>query len=345
MFDAMGSSIGVDRCSLPDDDLEGVRERLLADTDTLPEWVPDVLPAEWTSGSPEEPAPGFGTCASSGWLALDLDFATADPARLSDETLIEAMVGFDRVASWAAARQARLLDELARRRPTDTAPYSARSAGVGSEYAPDEVGVALHLSRGSACARIGLARRLLSTLPATHALWESGRIDTAKARAVDDATVVLSDELAQVVEARVLSRAPEQTLAQLKAALARAVLAADPEGAEQRHQQARRDRRVVVTAEPDGMGTLWAMLTATDAAGAFTWLTRLARGLGSDDPRSMDVRRADILAALLNGRLLHDDTDAHADTDADTAPGEGEADDGRGRRPTSRPARAARSGR
>jgi hypothetical protein len=105
-------------------------------------------------------------------------------------------------------------------------------------------------------------------------------IDTAKARAVDDATVVLSDEHAKKVEARVLPKAAEQTLAQLKAALARAVIAADPEGAEERHREARRDRRVAVTAEPDGMGTLWAMLTATDAAGAFTWLTRLARGSG-----------------------------------------------------------------
>ena len=37
------------------------------------------------------------------------------------------------------------------------------------------------------------------------------------------------------------------------------------------------------------MASLWALLTATQAAGAFTWLTRLARGLGPDDPRSMDV--------------------------------------------------------
>src|SRR6185437_7901010 len=96
----------------------------------------------------------------------------------------------------------------------------------------------------------------------------------------------------------------------------RAVIAVDPEGAEARHRQARRDRRVVLTAEPDGMGTLWAMLTATDAAGAYTWLTRLARGLGSDDPRSMDARRADILAALLNGQLVTDiDTDTAADED------------------------------
>ena len=256
---------------------------------------------------------GYGSCVPSGWSALDLDIGTADAAGLSDESLVEAIVGFDRLASWAAARQARLLDELASRRPADRAPVSARWACVGSEYAPDEVGVALRLSRGSACARIGLARRLLATLPDTFALWESGLIDTAKARAVDDATVVLSDEHARKVQAAVLPKAPEQTLAQLKAALARAVLAADPEGAEERHREARRDRRVVVTAEADGMGTLWAMLTATDAAGAFTWLTRLARGLGADDPRSMDARRADILAALLNGRLV-------TDPDTGTAP-------------------------
>ena len=116
--------------------------------------------------------------------------------------MVEAIVGYDRLTSWAAARQARLLDELAARRPADKAPHSARWACVGSEYAPDEVGVALRLARGSACARIGLARRLLATLPDTHALWETGLIDTSKARAIDDATVVLSDEHAEKVGPR-----------------------------------------------------------------------------------------------------------------------------------------------
>jgi hypothetical protein len=201
---------------LPEDDLDGVLERLLADADAL-----DDLPSiDQMHDEGDEPEFTYGSCAPSGWLALDLDTATADPAQLTDHTLIEAIVGFDRLASWALARQARLLAELARRRPTDTAPHSARWAGVGSEYAPDEVGVAMHLSRGTACARIGLACRLLGTLPETHALWEAGRIDSAKARAVDDATVVLSDELARAVQDRVLSRASEQTLPQLKAALA-----------------------------------------------------------------------------------------------------------------------------
>ena len=307
----------------PDDDLDGALERLLADPAAVADWPPADWSSEWCSPEePDEPVSGYGSCEPSGWLALDLDVVTADPARMPDESLVEAIVGFDRLASWAAARQARLLDEFARRRPTDRAPHSARWACVGSEYAPDEVGVALRLSRGSACARIGMARRLLETLPDTHALWESGLIDTAKARAIDDATVVLSDEHAATVQAAVLPKAPEQTLAQLKAALARAVVAADPGGAEERHREARRDRRVVVTAEPDGMGTLWAMLTATDAAGAFTWLSRLARGLGSDDPRSMDARRADILAALLNGRLV-----TNPDTGGDGPQGDGPSGD------------------
>jgi hypothetical protein len=291
----------------PDDGLDDAIARMLADAGG--DWSPD-----WSGEPPDEPPPTYGTCEPSGWLALELDNDTADPAALSDESLIEAIIGFDRLASWAAARQARCLAELAHRRPADTAPHTARSACVGSEFAPDEVGVALTLSRSTAGARIATACRLLSVLPATFILWESGRIDTLKARAIDDATCLLRDEQARAVEARVLPRAPQQTLAQLKAALARAVLAVDPADADSRHRQARRDRRVVLQSEADGMASLWALLTATDAAGAYTWLTRLAKGLGPDDPRTLDARRADLLAALLTGRLV---------TNRDTCPDNG----------------------
>ena len=129
-------------------------------------------------------------------------------------------------------------------------------------------------------------------------------IDLLKARAIDDATTVLSDEKAGEVEARVLPRAPEQTLAQLKAALARAVIAVDPDGAVERHRAARKDRRVCLGQENDGMASLWALLSAPEAAGAFEWLTRLARGLGTDDPRGIDARRADLMVALLTGQLV-----------------------------------------
>jgi len=62
------------------------------------------------------------------------------------------------------------------------------------------------------------------------------------------------------------------------------------------------------------MASMWALLTAPQAVGAFTWLTRLARGLGPDDPRSTDARRADILAALLTGRPVADPDTADPST-------------------------------
>src|SRR4051794_16641942 len=274
----------------------------LAELEAFDDWTAGSFAADDLLPPDDLPEPNFADCAPSGWLGLELDLDTTEPAVLSDESLIEAIVGFDRMTSWAAARQARLLAELTRRRPTDPVPQED-GASEGSRFVPDEVGVALTLSRGSAKGRIGTACRLLRTLPATHALWEAGQIDTAKATAIADATVVLPDDLAAAVETRVLPRAPQQTVQRLRAALARAILAVDPDGVADRHREARRDRRVYVQPEPDGMGSLWALLTATDAAGAYTWLSQLARGLGKDDPRNMDARRADLLADLLNGRL------------------------------------------
>jgi hypothetical protein len=68
------------------------------------------------------------------------------------------------------------------------------------------------------------------------------------------------------------------------------------------------------------MASLVATLSATDATACFGWLTRLARGVQPDThpdaetrsaPGSMDRRRADVLVALLTGRLIA--TRAHPD--------------------------------
>jgi len=57
-------------------DLDGELERLIAD---------DL-------GDLDEPVP-YGSRAPSGELSLDLDIGTADAAHLSDESLVEAIVG------------------------------------------------------------------------------------------------------------------------------------------------------------------------------------------------------------------------------------------------------------
>ena len=131
-----------------------------------------------------------------------------------------------------------------------------------------------------------MAQRLLRVLPDTHARGSPGRSICSRPGRSTTPRSLLSDEKSGKVEARVLPKAAEQTLAQLKAALARAVIAVDPDG-----DGRAAPRRPQATAgwclgqENDGMASLWALLSASDAAGAFEWLTRLARGLGTDDPR------------------------------------------------------------
>ncbi len=198
-----------------------------------------------------------------------------------------------------------MLAEFAHRRPPDRADVVGRhTTGPVSAWAPDEIGLALTLSRGTASARLERSVRLAEVLRATLAAWDQGRIDQAKVNAIPDATLALSDTAAQAVQDRVLSKAPTQTVAQLRAALERAVIAADPAAADTRHGKAYRQRRVALNPDRDGMASLWALLSAPDAVTCYGWLTALARGLPAADTRGMDARRADLLVALLTGNLL-----------------------------------------
>jgi len=242
---------------------------------------------------------------------------------LSDTDLIDAVIGFDRIASWAGARQVTLLAEFARRRPGDSPPPTRSDTPARySGYGPDEVALALRLSRTTATGRVMLARTLVADLPGTLAAWEAGTIDVLKVRAITEVSYPLTAEQRGALEARVLPRAGEQTLSQLRAALARAVLAIDPDGAEDRYRRRRQDRRVVVCPDEEGMASLWALLSAPDATAAYQRLCDLARGLGAADPRGMDARRADLLVELLTGRrcaapgsCVDEDCDCPSNTD------------------------------
>jgi hypothetical protein len=281
----------------------------------------------------------WGNTAPSGFFALEIDADTDVEAGLSDAQLIDAVVGFERLTGWAQARQARLLAEFARRRPGDDPTMVASDkACTISTFAPDEVGLALKQARMTAKARLGRSVQLEQVLPETLALWQRGRLDERRVVAICDTTHYLLVDKARAVQQRVLDRAPDQTLGQLKAALKRAVIAADPEGAADRHKAARRDRRVTISEEQDGMASLWALMPAPDAQASYQWLTRLALGCGKDDPRGMDARRADLAAALLSGRLTYaapeptDDTTEATDTTeaseaSDSADGSGDPAD------------------
>ncbi|WP_181780968.1 HNH endonuclease signature motif containing protein [Pseudonocardia pini] len=227
----------------------------------------------------------------------------ADSASLDDTALIDLISVEERLSRVHAARRTRLVAELARRRPGDERGVSSDDTAAGfSRWAPDELGCALGLSRTTARARLVEAARLEGLFPDTLRAWEQGRIDETRARIVHDATLVLADDdLARAVEPLVLPEASQQTWAQVRACAREAVLRVDPEGANRRHHEARKRRLVDVYAEDDGMSALRAVLPATEADAVWHLLTNLSKSLTDD--RTLDQRRADLVADLLLGRL------------------------------------------
>jgi hypothetical protein len=116
--------------------------------------------------------------------ALDVEAASTDE-------LIDAMVGWEQLASWVAARQSDVMAEFAHRRPCPLAGESERMDSV-SEFAPDEIASALRIARSTAEGRMGLALHLRRRLPATLSALSNGEITSSKARILGEQTAHMS---------------------------------------------------------------------------------------------------------------------------------------------------------
>src|ERR1700761_861824 len=216
--------------------------------------------------APSRPGAGFEAggvldeSAPSASLAGRADAATRTNrlAELDDDELIGLMRAWRRLESWCDAGLLATIAELARRRPaerTAPAPPGQIPAQV-SEFASDEVAAALTLSAQTAGTYSDLALDLATRLPATFHALHHGIIDHLKARVIAEATRVLTDDQAREVEARIFPRAGQQTSGQLRAAVARAVQAVDPEAAARRRAEAQKDPRVSRWQEDAGTAAL-----------------------------------------------------------------------------------------
>ncbi|HEY2281566.1 MAG TPA: DUF222 domain-containing protein [Streptosporangiaceae bacterium] len=228
----------------------------------LPRTPPSSTAAPTTSrpGSGFESGGALDTCVPGESLARLADAATCDGglAQLTDDELIGVVRTWRRLESWCSAGTLAAIAELARRRPAErTAPAApGKFPAQLSEFIGDEVAAALTLSSRTAGAYLDLTLDLALRLPATARALREGVVDYLKARLIADLTRVLSDEDARAVEARILPAAGQQTTAQLRAAVSRAVIAADPEAATRRRQEAQKDPRVRRWQEDAGTAAL-----------------------------------------------------------------------------------------
>jgi len=253
-------------------------------------------------------------------LAGFAEDAHAGLAGLTDDELIGVLRAWRRQASWAQARELAATAELARRRPADRTPAGAPGGFPASlsEFTADEVALALTLTRRSAGAQLDLALALAAR-PAVAAMLAAGQVDLPRTRVIIDGIAGLAEAHAAAVAAAVLPGAPGMTTGQLRAAVARAVLAVDPDAARSDREERLKDARVECWTEPAGTASLAGRdLPSAETLAADQRLAQIARAwkkqiavawrqagpgpAGSRPAAGTDLLRARAYLALLLGQ-------------------------------------------
>lgn len=216
-----------------------------------------------------------------------------DPAEVDLGSRVDLLRAWERQLSWVAARQAEVLAVLGE--PSE------------DDWTREEVSAALRLSAGTAQRRLDVARALISRLPDTREALTAGSVSYLQAAEIAEATEPLPAAAGAAVERQVLARASDQTLAELRRAVRRSVLAVDPRSATERHAKATEDRSVRMWPLSDGMAVVEAQLTAAGAATLMTALDALAVRRQPEDDRGVDARRADALVSLAENALRDPD--------------------------------------
>ena len=190
-------------------------------------------------------------------------------------------------------------------------PVPAAFPAQISEFVSDEVAAALTLTDRAASSCVDVSVDLATRLPLTARAHHAGLIDFDRVRLIAEATRVLSDDDARQVEARIWPRAADQTTGRLRAALARAVIAVDPEAAARRREEAQKDPRVRRWQEDAGTAALAGYgLPPADVLAADQLLTARARALRDAGlPGSLEELRA---RAYLDALLDRDSIPAAA---------------------------------
>src|SRR6202050_4033235 len=260
---------------------------------------PSMDPARLAALAVEYMEPGP---ALAGWLNV----AAGGTASLDENGLTGLAIAARKQAAHVQGVELTAVAQI-----TSRAAAADQRVGVSAEGRParvcrDAVGqveMALRLSHDGAEAWAALALTLTWRLPRTGAALAVGWIDLDRAQIIARATSVLNEKAARVVEAQVLPEARRKTYAELRARLHHLVIAADPEGAEERRQKAERGANVRLYADDDQTATLVAdKLPQIESASGLARINALARARKAAGlPGTLGLHRAQVLLGLILG--------------------------------------------
>ncbi|WP_344309443.1 HNH endonuclease signature motif containing protein [Fodinicola feengrottensis] len=243
-----------------------------------------------------------------GWTVRWSHGQSAAPADLEDDALVTDVVECERMRAMIDARQVASFAELARRRVV-AGPSLVNESTVATrervvKWCAADFAPALRVAQVTAQHRLDTAIQLYNDFPAVWKALAAGVITTPKARIFLEMLEKLPADLAAEVIDATLPDAGDRTPGQLRKAIQRAIIAIDPQAAQDRHEEAKRQRRVQSSPADDSMAWMRAYLTADELASIMSILDAYAHSCPDDDPRSMDVRRADALLDLITGGSL-----------------------------------------
>jgi hypothetical protein len=258
-------------------------------------------PAQVAAQAVEHMPPG---AAAAGWLEV----AAAGIGRLDEYALIGLTLAAGQQQARAAATQLQAIARLCAQTAVADPRIGLRANGRPRRVSRDAVGqieMALKLTHYQAEELADLAITLTWRLPATGQALAAGAIDLDRATLIAQATSVLSEEQARAVEQKVLPAAGGLVRTGLRDRLARAVISADPEGAEQRRDHAERQADVRLHPDDDHTATIvGSKLPQIHAAAAIARLTALAGACkAAGMSGSLGFHRAQVMIGLILGTL------------------------------------------
>ena len=202
--------------------------------------------------------------------------------------IVEALVDRRRRIASLQAEEVVLLhaakeQALAQRDVTCADPNAPDDITIRSIAA--EIGAATQQSDRTIQSRMDEASTLVTRFPATLHALTTGRISRAHAAVITDAGARLIDDDARAAyEAAVLPVAERETVGRLRPVARRLADALHPTPIDERHRDARRQRRVWVCDREDGIAELGLTGPAHLVHGVYDRLTQLARAV-LDAPR------------------------------------------------------------
>lgn len=244
------------------------------------------------------------------------------PRRLLERVAAE-LVEVERDIRRLEARKAALLAEARRAASLEVERVAASGAGAELVHraAAAEIGFALGIADRSAERLIDRAARLCNDYPEAHAALSAGRIGLAHTTGIVEAGAIIDRPEARVAYAAEVLPVAESETPNRARRLAK--ILAEKHAArtmEERHAEARAERRVWIAELGDGMAELRAVMDAVSAFAIHDRLSRQAhvvcaaeraerdRALADPlstsvpQPRTVDQARADLLVdLLLNG--------------------------------------------